>query len=408
MPIAKNSSNTLTGKDSLPANKQKGKKVCTCCHENKNMTAFYLSYSPMYSLDQRVPICKECCKKYALNSDGTIDYSKLKELLMHIDKPLYYDQLSSAESSVKKENSYLSDEEVSLHGYDILSKYFTLIAMRQDRSKSYNDSKNENYIHSNTNRSKKELDSIQKRYTILFNNSSITDNSHIILRGHDASDDKETSIIKYNDNDFEVTDDMIRLFGEGYTKSEYRKMFNKYEKLKLNYTLQTNLHQEALATYVRFKVKEEDATAKGDVTEAKKWYDAAQSAAENGKLTPKQLTKADLDSGVNSVSELTKALEQAVDVIKILPKFKYRPNDAVDFTIYCYIDYERKLNDQPSVPYEDVYAFYDKKKQEYIEQNGDPYGIFSNDPTEKNRETVKTFIKLPDNYDDLAGDSNDD
>ena len=408
MPITKNSSNTLTGKDSLPANKQKGKKVCTCCHENKNMTAFYLSYSPMYSLDQRVPICKECCKKYALNSDGTIDYSKLKELLMHIDKPLYYDQLSSAESSVKKENSYLSDEEVSLHGYDILSKYFTLIAMRQDRSKSYNDSKNENYIHSHANTSKKELDSIQKKYTILFNNSSVTDNSHIILRRHDASDDKETSIIKYDDNDFEVTDDMIRLFGEGYTKSEYRKMFNKYEKLKLNYTLQTNLHQEALATYVRFKVKEEDATAKGDVTEAKKWYDAAQSAAENGKLTPKQLTKADLDSGVNSVSELTKALEQAVDVIKILPKFKYRPNDAVDFTIYCYIDYERKLNDQPSVPYEEVYAFYDKKKQEYIEQNGDPYGIFSNDPTEKNRETVKTFIKLPDNYDDLAGDSNDD
>ena len=184
---------------------------------------------------------------------------------------------------------------------------------------------------------------------------------------------------------------MIRLFGEGYTKSEYRKMFNKYEKLKLNYTLQTNLHQEALATYVRFKVKEEDATAKGDVTEAKKWYDAAQSAAENGKLTPKQLTKADLDSGVNSVSELTKALEQAVDVIKILPKFKYRPNDAVDFTIYCYIDYERKLNDQPSVPYEDVYAFYDKKKQEYIDQNGDPYGIFSNDPTEKKSRNGKNI-----------------
>lgn len=400
MPITKNSSNTLAGKDSLPANKQKGKKVCTCCHENKNMTAFYLSYSPMYSLDQRVPICKECCKKYALNSDGTIDYSKLKELLMHIDKPLYYDQLSSAESSVKKENSYLSDEEVSLHGYDILSKYFTLIAMRQDRSKSYNDSKNENYIHSNTNRSKKELDSIQKRYTILFNNSSITDNSHIILRGHDASEDEEKAIIRHDDDDFEITDDIIRLFGEGYTKSEYRKMYNKYENLKLNYSIQTNLHQEALATYVRFKVKEEDATAKGDVAEAMKWYNAAQSAAENGKLTPKQLSESDLHGGINSFSEIFKAVEQAVDIIPILPSFKFRPNDALDFTIWCYINYARDLQGLPQCSYEDVYKFYDKKKQEYIDQYGDPNGIFDDDPAEDLRDSIKKFITLPSDYSD--------
>lgn len=400
MPITKNSSNTLTGKDSLPANKQKGKKVCTCCHENKNMTAFYLSYSPMYSLDQRVPICKECCKKYALNSDGTIDYSKLKELLMHIDKPLYYDQLSSAESSVKKENSYLSDEEVSLHGYDILSKYFTLIAMRQDRSKSYNDSKNENYIHSNTNRSKKELDSIQKKYTILFNNSSVTDNSHIILRGHDASDDKEKAIIRHDDDDFEITDDIIRLFGEGYTKSEYRKMYNKYENLKLNYSIQTNLHQEALATYVRFKVKEEDATAKGDVAEAMKWYTAAQNAAENGKLTPKQLSESDLHGGINSFSEIFKAVEQAVDIIPILPSFKFRPNDALDFTIWCYINYARDLQGLPQCSYEDVYKFYDKKKQEYIDQYGDPNGIFDDDPAEDLRDSIKKFITLPSDYSD--------
>ena len=400
MPITKNSSNTLTGKDSLPANKQKGKKVCTCCHENKNMTAFYLSYSPMYSLDQRVPICKECCKKYALNSDGTIDYSKLKELLMHIDKPLYYDQLSSAESSVKKENSYLSDEEVSLHGYDILSKYFTLIAMRQDRSKSYNDSKNENYIHSNTNRSKKELDSIQKKYTILFNNSSVTDNSHIILRGHDASEDEEKAIIRHDDDDFEITDDIIRLFGEGYTKSEYRKMYNKYENLKLNYSIQTNLHQEALATYVRFKVKEEDATAKGDVAEAMKWYNAAQSAAENGKLTPKQLSESDLHGGINSFSEIFKAVEQAVDIIPILPSFKFRPNDALDFTIWCYINYARDLQGLPQCSYEDVYKFYDKKKQEYIDQYGDPNGIFDDDPSEDLRGSIKKFITLPSDYSD--------
>ena len=386
------------GNDQLPANKQKGKKVCTCCHENKNITAFYLSYSPMYSLDQRVPICKECCKKYALNADGTIDYPKLKELLMHIDKPLYYDQLSSAESSIKKENSYLSDEEVSLHGYDILSKYFTLIAMRQDRSKSYNDSKSENYIHSNTNRSKQELEEIQKKYPALFESNSSQDDIPIKLSNFESNDFNKK--VEINKNDFVVTEDIIRLFGEGYTKNEYRKMYNKYENLKLNYSIQTNLHQEALATYVRFKVKEEDATAKGDVAEAMKWYNAAQSAAENGKLTPKQLSESDLHGGINSFSEIFKAVEQAVDIIPILPSFKFRPNDALDFTIWCYINYARDLQGLPQCSYEDVYKFYDKKKQEYIDQYGDPNGIFDDDPAEDLRDSINKFIALPADYTD--------
>jgi hypothetical protein len=209
-------------------------------------------------------------------------------------------------------------------------------------------------------------------------------------------------------SDFEVTSDIRDLFGDGYSTSEYKNMIEKYEKLKINYSLQTNLHQEALATYVRFKVKEEEATALGNVDEAKKWYDAAQNAAEKAKLTPKQLTKADLQSGVNSISELSKALEQAVDVIKILPQFKYRANDAPDFNIYCYVNYERELNGQSQVDYSEIYSFYDKKKKEYVAQNGDPYGIFINDTTEKNRDIVKTFIKLPDDYEDLAGDKNDD
>lgn len=397
MPRTKSKS---SGNKPLPANQQKGKKVCTCCHDEKNLTDFYYSSSPMYSLDERIPVCKECCKTSVLSEDGRIDFDKFKDLLRNIDKPLYFDLLFSSEESVKKENSYLSDEEVSLHGYEILQKYFTLVAMRQDKAKSYSDAEKEGFIHQNSNRTKKEKDEILNRYSHLINQYSKPNKT--------VHTPKQIQNKYYSDvEDFEVTEEIKSLFGDGYDTLEYKKMFEKYEKLKINYTLQTNIHQEALATYVRFKVKEEDATAKGNVDEAKKWYDAAQNAAEKAKLTPKQLTKADLDSGVNSVSELTKAVEQAVDVIKMMPQFKYRPNDAPDFNIWCYVDYERKLNDQPPVSYEDVYSFYDKRREEYISQNGDPYGIFNNEPTLKNRETVKTFIKLPDDYEELAGDAND-
>ena len=381
------------GNKPLPANQQKGKKVCTCCHDEKNLTDFYYSSSPMYSLDERIPVCKECCKTSVLAEDGRIDFDKFKDLLRNIDKPLYFDLLFSSEESVKKENSYLSDEEVSLHGYEILQKYFTLVAMRQDKSKSYSDAEKEGFIHQNSNRTKKEKNEILNRYSHMINQYSKPSKTV-----HTSKVSKQK--INTDIDDFIVTDEIKELFGDGFEDFEYKKMHKKYEKLKLNYTLQTNLHQEALATYVRFKVKEEIATARGDVDEAKKWYDAAQNAAASGKLTPKQLSEADLQGGINSFSEIFKAVEQAVDIIPILPRFKYRPNDALDFNIWCYINYARDLQGLPQCDYEDVYKFYDRKKEEYLEQYGDPYGIFDDEPDESIRENIKKFITLPKDYED--------
>lgn len=63
MPRTKSKS---SGNKPLPANQQKGKKVCTCCHDDKNLTDFYYSSSLMYSLDERIPVCKECCKTSVL------------------------------------------------------------------------------------------------------------------------------------------------------------------------------------------------------------------------------------------------------------------------------------------------------------------------------------------------------
>ena len=369
------------------AKKETKKKICLACppEENKNLHPlgdFYLSKNPMHK-DGKLPWCKNCIKRLSLNQSGEIDEEKFKSVLRQIDRPYYKDVLQSGIRQYKKEHSYIEDEDIKYHGEDIIGLYFkNLNTLRQVANKSYGDSEKEGFV---------------RKQGVQAASVNIEDTVKQTVK------DKHYSSVE----DFEVTEEIKSLFGDGYDTLEYKKMFDKYEKLKINYTLQTNIHQEALATYVRFKVKEEDATAKGNVDEAKKWYDAAQNAAEKAKLTPKQLTKADLDSGVNSVSELTKAVEQAVDVIKIMPQFKYRPNDAPDFNIWCYVDYERKLNDQPPVSYEDVYSFYDKRREEYISQNGDPYGIFNNEPTLKNRETVKTFIKLPDDYEELAGDANE-
>lgn len=372
-----------TGNKPLPANKQKGEKVCNFCHESKKLTSFYISKSPLYSVDERVPVCKDCVISASLNEDGTINELELNKILKKIDKPYYKDLIESAITGFKNEHSYVEDNKVQYYGKEILQRYFRLIAMRQDINKSYEDSEKDNFIHPTSNTPKSTKEKIAKKYADITDNRIPTTNK------------KDEEIVNTEDDNFEVTQDMIDMFGEGYTRIEYKNMYKKYNDMQKNYTIQTNIHKEALLTYVRFKVKEELATAKGDVQEAQKWYSAAQDAADKAKLTPKQLSKADLQGGITNFSDIFKAVEEANERIPIFPEFKYRPNDAVDFILWCYINYERNLNGLPEVKYSDIYKFYDEKKKEYIDMYGDPYGIFTNDPTLDNRDTVEKFITVP-------------
>ena len=378
---------TTTGNE--PANKQKGEKVCNFCHEKKKLTDFYISKSPLFSVDERVPICKDCVISASLNEDGTINDIELNKILKKIDRPYYKDLIESAISGFKNEHSYVEDDKVQYYGKEILQRYFRLIAMRQDRDKSYEDSEKDNFIHPTSNTPKSTKERIAQKYADI---TDIDEKGNVV--------DKDNKKIKSDIGDFEVTQDMIDMFGEGYTRAEYKKMLKKYNDMTKTYVVQTNLHKEALLTYVRFKVKEEMATSKGDVQEAQKWYQAAQDAAEKAKLTPRQLSKEDLQGGIVNFSDIFAAVEGAKERIKIFPEFKYQPKDAADFIIWCYINYERRLNNMPEVEYKDVYAFYDEKKREYIEMYGDPYGIFDEDPTEFNRETIEKFITVPKEFRD--------
>lgn len=69
----------FTGKK--PANKQKGEKICNFCREKKKLTSFYISKSPLYSVDERVPVCKECVINASLNENGTINEPELNKIL---------------------------------------------------------------------------------------------------------------------------------------------------------------------------------------------------------------------------------------------------------------------------------------------------------------------------------------
>ena len=214
------------GNKPLPANEQKGKKACSCCHAEKNLTEYYLSYSPLYSLDQRVPVCKDCCKTSVLNDDGTINYKKFKQLLRNIDKPLYYDLLWSSEESIKRENGYLNDEEIEHHGKDILQKYFTLVVMRQDKARSYSDSENEGFIHQNTNRSLDERKKIVAKYRPLFESE---DANKYVSKSNPISSDIDKQV-KWSEQDLQNKKYAIEVIGydpfEDYPDENRKFLFN--------------------------------------------------------------------------------------------------------------------------------------------------------------------------------------
>lgn len=235
-----------------------------------------------------------------VNEYGEIDMEKLKNTLKLIDRPFYADIW---QSSIKE-------------GGDVFGRYMKNLALnfKQDKWNDYIDNSN-NIEKFNTNLNNDDIDKLKDKY------------------------------------------------GYGYSDEEYQAFERKYQMLKNNYPEKTAMHTEALLTYIRYRVKEEMATAKGDVKEAKAWGELASKAAQDAKINPSQLSRADLTDGLNTFGELTRAVEQAVDIIPILPKFKERPQDKVDFTIWCYINYIRDLKGLPLCEYKEIYKFYEERKK---------------------------------------------
>ena len=207
------------GDKPLPANKQKGEKICNFCHVKKKMTDFYISKSPLYSVDGRVPICKECVINASLNEDGTINELELNKTLKKLDKPYYKDLIESSINSFKGEHSYIEDEDVKYYGKEILQKYFTLIAMRQDINKSYEDSEKDNFIHPTSNTPKSTKERIAKKYDDIKENK----NEYQSIQNSDGD-------VKWSEQDLQNKKYAIEVIGydpfEDYPEESRKFLFN--------------------------------------------------------------------------------------------------------------------------------------------------------------------------------------
>lgn len=285
---------------------------CTGCDHDKKPSEFYKSYGTTKS--GTLPYCKQCCINMSLNNDGSFNIEKFKNMLSKVDRPFLYQTLAD---NLKKYPNKID----SAIGF-----YFKDLGMVQNRSLRYKDS-------------------------LFVPESNFEENDLMIGQQPLLSVSERKKLIDK--------------WGFGYSDEELYSFERKYDLLKENYPQRTAMHTEALLTYIRYRVKEELSTAKGDVSEAQKWGQLADKASERAKINPSQLSKADLSGGLNGFGELSRAVEQAVDIVSILPRFTEKPQDKVDFTLWCYINYIRRLKNLADVDYKDIWHFYEQRKEEY-------------------------------------------
>lgn len=290
--------------------KEKEKLLCAACQKEKDKdSGFYNSHDKLYEKIGKVPICKSCLKKNIDYSNMDSVYTVLQQIDVKFD-PLYWEQ------AVQRKT-------------DTFSAYMTMAnSLKQFNGTGWKDS---------------------------------------IL---EQQQEKAIAAETQRDSVEQVSDEIIDKWGIGYTPDEYHQFERKYNKLIRNYGEKTALHTEGLLSYIRFRVKEELATAKGEVKEAKEWGQMASKAPTDAKINVSQLSKSDISGGVDVLSQLFEAVETELGIIPLLPRLTAQPYDDADLIIWAIINYYRRLEDKEKVAYKDIYHFYDEMLEEDFKSKG--------------------------------------
>lgn len=295
---------------------------CSKCGNIKkaNGSNFFKSYSPQHESTGLVNMCKPCVVELfdELIKDGLSHRGATISLCKKLDKPFIDEVYIDAKDKHTTTSSFIGN-------------FFKLVHMQQWR----------------------------KQGIFVFDNSI-----------YNEENNNKTDNISQNLDNFIVTNELIDKWGAGYSDEEYYYFEKKWQKLISNYGEKTSFHIEGLITYVRFRVKEELATAQGSVKEAKEWANMAKDAATAAKINVSQLSKSDISGGVDLLPQLFEAVESKVGIIPILPKLKEQPYDDADLIIWVIVNYLRRLEDKSRIEYKDIWMFYDQMLEEFYKQKG--------------------------------------
>lgn len=311
------------------AKKIKETQVCMKCGEPKKYEDYYISYSPLH-MSGRCPLCKECISKYDANN-----LTEVISVLRTIDRPYYKDLW----------------EKAVLTGKDnIFGKYMRMLSLNNSKDTwadgEVDESKSITRMNTEIMRKQMELEQLEE---------------------------KAKNIQKEEEN--KIPDELIKKWGKGYDPELYQMFEDKFKLLEQSYPIRSSMHLESLMTYVILSTKAMMCVRQGNVDEAQKFLKLSQEQAKQAKINPSALSVSDLAGGIDNFSSLVMAVEKAVDIVPLIPKYIEQGQDKADMMILFYVNYERSLRGLPEVEHKDVYDFYNKMIESYIENNPDDYAF---------------------------------
>jgi len=299
---------------------------CVGCGKIHPKSNFYISYNQSHA-NGCLYYCKDFIKESVYLLDNTVNVDKFKKILRQLDIPFLDSIYQPAVDS----------------GSDIVGSYFRMFnSLSQNRGTTWENSDFE------VLNAEKGIESDEKPSGDIVNVSNKR-----------PSDLTKNEIIT-----------LEQKWGFGYDTDEYILFEKKWDKLIGNYGRKTAMHVEGLKTYIRFRVKEELATAKGNVKEAKEWGGLASKAATDAKINVSQLSKSDISGGIDVLPQLFEAVESELGIIPQLPQLMAQPYDDADMIIWANTNYMRRLEGKSRVPYRDIWDFYDEMIDEHSKQIG--------------------------------------
>lgn len=365
-------------------------RTCSCCGKTLSLRYFYKSYGEMN--DGFSPLCRDCIVSCSLDPEtDEVDADRLHAVIRRTDKPWEPMLLDSAIKEYDKNPK--KDATFRDRSAAIVQKVFRMLNALPQYKMSYADYENKKALENDKKVANEFYDHQKTQMAIEqaeFEREQINRKREIERKLRPVED----PVFLDDDDEEEITYEIIRRWGDGWTESQYKAFERKRKFLSQSYSDYSALHAEALYNYVRYQVLAEEALRIGDIDKATSFSSLAAKAAASAKLNPSQI-KDDQETSQFSFSEFAASVERAADVIQIMPRFKYEALDSVDFCIYAIAQWTCGVLGKPCSSYEDIYKFYDDAKDEYIEQYGDPYHIFDDDPTESNRDRVEKFIQVP-------------
>jgi hypothetical protein len=274
--------------------KKSKKKSCSRCGNEKAITSFYSSVSPLF-FDKLVPFCKPCIKEMMNAEDIDSVYSTLRS----IDKPFLKDLWNKALMSTN----------------DSRGEYFRMLnSLHQYRNLTWENS----IFYDDHEKAKK------NKATSTSNNISDIENI----------DEVETEY-----GQIKVTKELVSKWGD-YSNRDIIEMEKLYQEMLFSNAIDTPQHKKQLYFYCKLTILMDKALSDGDFAGYEKLARQFDTLTKSSGFRPIDRKSSDEASGIRSFSQIFQEVEQN----GFIEPYNVEENqDIVDKTILYLLNYTRKL-----------------------------------------------------------------